>query len=124
MIGLWFYGVVIKVHSREILKKRYLFGQTTGAKTMPKSRAYQDELAVYLQDSQRAIAYLNGALEEDDPEFFLLALQNVARARGKAVRLPDRDEESGQLVLNWHELMSLLKDLDLDLTVKEAIRVA
>jgi hypothetical protein len=69
---------------------------------------------------------LNGALEEGDPEFFLLALQNVARARGKAVEFlsPERSTEGGQLVLNWHELMGLLKDLDLGLTVKESARVA
>lgn len=93
---------------------------------MPKSRAYQDELMVYLQDSQRAIAYLNGALEEGDPDFFLLALRNVAQARGKTVDfISDAGlGESGQLVLEWHQLLVLLKELGLELAVKETSQVA
>lgn len=93
---------------------------------MPKSRAYQDELIVYLQDSQRAIAYLNGALEEGDLEFFVLALQNVAKARGKAVDfISDQGSgESGQSRLEWHQLLALLKELGLDLAVKETSQVA
>jgi DNA-binding phage protein len=93
---------------------------------MPKSRAYQDELMVYLQDSQRAIAYLNGALEENDPDFFLLALQNVARARGKSVDFVSEEgvEEPGQSRLEWHQLLALLKELGLELAVKETSQVA
>ena len=92
---------------------------------MPKSRAYEDELMVYLQDSQRAIAYLNGALEEGNPEFFLLALRNVAQARGKAVDfIPNKVSGSGELVLEWQQLIVLLKELGLELTVKETSRVA
>lgn len=93
---------------------------------MPKSRAYEDELMVYLQDSQRAIAYLNGALEEGDPEFLLLALQNVARAKGKTVNfgLGDRVDEAGKVVLEWHELMKVLTELGLGLAVKETSQAA
>ena len=88
---------------------------------MSKSRAYQDELMTYLQDPQRSIAYLNGALAEGDPEFFLLALQNVAQARGKGIDFSwiGRSSESGELLLEWHRFVSLLKDLELDLTLKE-----
>ncbi|MCU0565706.1 MAG: hypothetical protein MUF49_03820 [Oculatellaceae cyanobacterium Prado106] len=93
---------------------------------MPKSRAYQDELMVYLQDSQRAIAYLNAALEEGDPEFFLLALRNLAQAKGKAVNfISDAGlSEPGQLVLEWHQFLVLLKELGLELAVKETSQVA
>ncbi|NEQ25389.1 MAG: transcriptional regulator [Microcoleus sp. SIO2G3] len=93
---------------------------------MPKSRAYQDELMVYWQDSQRAIAYLNAALEEGDPEFFLIALRNVAQARGKTVDFISDEgaEESGQLGLEWHQLLALLKELGLELAVKETSQVA
>ncbi|NCJ06948.1 transcriptional regulator [Synechococcales cyanobacterium C] len=92
---------------------------------MPKSRAYQDELMVYLQDSQRAIAYLNGALEEGDPDFFLLALRNVARARGKTVDfILDRVDELGQPMLEWYQLLGLLKELGLSLAVKETSQAA
>ncbi|KAM3091326.1 DNA-binding protein [Phormidesmis sp. 146-35] len=93
---------------------------------MPKSRAYDDELMVYLQDSQRAIAYLNGALEEGDPEFLLLALRNVAKAKGKTVDfgLGDRVNEAGKAVLEWHELMKVLNELGLGLAVKETSQAA
>jgi hypothetical protein len=93
---------------------------------MPKSRAYQDELMVYLQDSQRAIAYLNGALEEGDPEFFWLAVRNVAQAQGKTVNgmLEEGAEESSQLGLKWNQLLTLLKELGLELAVKEASQAA
>lgn len=91
---------------------------------MPKSRSYQDELMVYLQDSQRAIAYLNGALEEGDPEFFLLALRNVAQARGKPVDFVSDSGELGQSKLEWHQLLALLKELGLGLAVKESSEAA
>lgn len=80
---------------------------------MPKSRAYQDELTVYLQDPQRAIAYLNGALEEGDPDFFLSALKNVARARGVKVTAKPVEEASSEL------LMTFLNELGLGLTTQE-----
>lgn len=93
---------------------------------MPKSRAYQDELMVYLQDSQRAITYINAALEEGDPDFFLLALRNVAQARGKAIDFISEAElgKSGQLVWEGHQLLVLLKELGLELAVKETSQVA
>ncbi len=50
---------------------------------MPKSRSYEQELMGYLQDPERAVAYLNAALEEGEEELFLVALQNVAKASGK-----------------------------------------
>jgi DNA-binding phage protein len=52
---------------------------------MPKSRSYEQELIGYLQDPERAVAYLNAALEEEEEELFLVALQNVAKARAKYI---------------------------------------
>ena len=44
---------------------------------------YRETLIESLKDPAEAIAYLRAALEEDDmPEVFLLALRNVAEARG------------------------------------------
>lgn len=43
---------------------------------------YEDGLKAALLDPEEAAAYLNAALEEDDPEVFLLALRHVAEARG------------------------------------------
>ena len=44
---------------------------------------YRETLIESLKDPAEAIAYLRAALEDDDmPEVFLLALRNVAEARG------------------------------------------
>jgi probable addiction module antidote protein len=49
---------------------------------MPRSVPHNDFLIESLRNQQRAKAYLNAALEDDDPRVFLLALRNVAQARG------------------------------------------
>jgi probable addiction module antidote protein len=43
---------------------------------------YEDGLKAALTDPDEAVAYLNAALEENDQEVFLLALRDVAEARG------------------------------------------
>src|ERR1039457_2162802 len=58
------------------------YGRTTGAGDMPRSVPHDDYLIKSLKVRRRAEAYLNAALEEDDPRVFLLALRNVAQARG------------------------------------------
>ena len=40
------------------------------------------DAADYLDDDETIAAYINAALEEDDPDAFLAALKTVARARG------------------------------------------
>ena len=57
---------------------------------MKKSKAYQADLIESLRDPGEAEEYLNAALEEDDPELFLLALRNVAEARGGVAQLADK----------------------------------
>lgn len=52
-----------------------------------RSRSYQTELVEALKDPEEAAEYLNAALEEGDAEAFLLALRNVAEARGGVGRL-------------------------------------
>jgi probable addiction module antidote protein len=48
------------------------------------SRLTEFDASAYL-DSEEVIAeYLNAALEEDDPDVFLTAVGNVAKARGMA----------------------------------------
>jgi DNA-binding phage protein len=81
---------------------------------MPKSRSYEQELTGYLQDTERAIEYLNAALEEGDQELFTIALQNVAKARGKG------EDWAEQLALQTptlggNQLFFFLKELDLGL---------
>jgi probable addiction module antidote protein len=43
---------------------------------------YEDGLKASLRNSDEAAAYLNAALEENDQEIFLLALRDIAEARG------------------------------------------
>lgn len=47
---------------------------------------YRDSLLRSLKDPREAEAYLNAALEENDPGLLLLALRNVAEARGGMLR--------------------------------------
>jgi probable addiction module antidote protein len=57
---------------------------------MTKSKSYQHDLIEALRDPREAEEYLNAALEEVDPELFLLALRNVAEAQGGMAQLADR----------------------------------
>ncbi|MGH7208448.1 MAG: addiction module antidote protein [Nitrospiraceae bacterium] len=57
---------------------------------MTKSKSYQAELLESLRDPREAAEYLNAALEEDDPELFLLALRNVAEAQGGVAQLAEK----------------------------------
>jgi len=43
---------------------------------------YEEGLKASLADPEEAAAYLNAALEENDQEVFLLALRDIAEARG------------------------------------------
>ncbi len=49
---------------------------------MRRHRPFEEYLDEALKDPVHAAEYLNAALEEDDPEFLLLALGDVARAYG------------------------------------------
>ncbi|OGQ35911.1 MAG: putative addiction module antidote protein [Deltaproteobacteria bacterium RIFCSPHIGHO2_12_FULL_43_9] len=47
-----------------------------------KSKSYQEELIKGLRDPEEAVAYLNSALDENELDLFLMALRNVAEAKG------------------------------------------
>lgn len=49
---------------------------------MARRRDYRESLLKSLKDAREAEAYLNASLEENDPNLFLVALRNVAEARG------------------------------------------
>ncbi|MBI4526528.1 MAG: putative addiction module antidote protein [Deltaproteobacteria bacterium] len=51
-------------------------------KVYPASRAYEEGLDERLKEPGYAIEYLNGILEENDPDLLLLGLRDVARAHG------------------------------------------
>lgn len=53
------------------------------AKVKKRNADYHEDLVESLKDPEEAIGYLRAALEESDvPEVFLVALRNVAEARG------------------------------------------
>lgn len=54
---------------------------------MGKSRPYKDFLFERLKIKEEAAAYLNAALEDEDPGVFLLALKDIAQANGGMSRL-------------------------------------
>jgi probable addiction module antidote protein len=57
---------------------------------MTTSKPYQPELIQALHDPREAAEYLNAALEDGDPEAFLLALRNVAEAQGGIAHLAEK----------------------------------
>ncbi len=54
---------------------------------MARQRRYEESLDEDLQDPAEAASYLNACLESGDPEVFLLALRDLARARGGVAKL-------------------------------------
>jgi probable addiction module antidote protein len=57
---------------------------------MSKSASYDDLLMDMLKDEERALAYLNAALEEQDSRVFLIALRNVTQAQGGIAKVAER----------------------------------
>lgn len=71
---------------------------------MKKRKAYQPELIQSLRNPREAEEYLNAALEEDDPELFLLALRNVTEAQGGVAQLARKTK------LNRESLYKMLSE--------------
>ena len=71
---------------------------------MRKSKAYHPDLIESLRDPREAEDYLNAALEEGDPELFLLALRNVAEAQGGVAQLAEKTK------LNRESLYKMLSE--------------
>ena len=57
---------------------------------MPRSASYDDLLMEMLKDEDRALAYLNAALDEPDRKVFLIALRNVTLAQGGIAKIAER----------------------------------
>lgn len=54
---------------------------------MGQSKSYNELLNERLKDPQESAAYLNAALEDEDPGVFLVALRDIAQANGGMTRL-------------------------------------
>jgi probable addiction module antidote protein len=71
---------------------------------MTKQRRYEEVLDEDLKDPAEAVGYLNACLEDGDPEIFLLALRDVARAQGGIAKLAEMTE------LNREHLYRILSE--------------
>jgi probable addiction module antidote protein len=71
---------------------------------MTKQRRYEEVLDEDLKDPTEAVGYLNACLEDGDPEIFLLALRDVARAQGGIAKLAEMTE------LNREHLYRILSE--------------
>jgi probable addiction module antidote protein len=71
---------------------------------MGKQRRYEDVLDEDLKNPTEAEGNLNACLEDGDPEVFLLALRDVARARGGVAKLAEVTE------LNREHLYRMLSE--------------
>ncbi|MGK7894244.1 MAG: addiction module antidote protein [Xenococcus sp. (in: cyanobacteria)] len=64
---------------------------------MTRSKNYKDDLLKALTDPEEAREYLNAALEDENPEVFLLALRDVVEANttiSKLAQATNRNRES------------------------------
>jgi len=90
------------------------------------SVSYEDGLKKDLTDPEEAAAYLNAALEDGSQDVFLLALRDVAEARGIAhlARTTSLNRENMDRILSekgdpqLSSLKALLDSLDLRLAVE------
>ena len=87
---------------------------------------YEEGLKKALIDSEEAVAYLNAALEDGSQDIFLLALRDVAEARGitELARETTLNRENMYRILSargnprFSTLNDLLNSLELKLTVE------
>lgn len=59
---------------------------------MRKTKKYKEDLLEDLQDPEEAAEYLNAAMQDDDPQVFLLAIRDVVEAQGGMSWLADRSK--------------------------------
>jgi probable addiction module antidote protein len=59
---------------------------------MVKAKNYKEHLLKQLQNPKEAAAYLNAALQDDDSHVFLLALRDIAEAKGGMSWLADESD--------------------------------
>ncbi|MGL6341825.1 MAG: DNA-binding protein [Waterburya sp.] len=65
---------------------------------MTRTRSYKDDLLKALTDSVEAREYLNAALEDENPEIFLLALQDVVEANSIMSELARDNNRENQIL--------------------------
>lgn len=91
---------------------------------MPRSRSYQEDLLVALREPSEAQEYLKVALEDDNPEVFLLALKDVIEAnphQGRSLAQENNEDEvlSIQGSSSLTNLRHVLSSLGYRLTIEK-----
>lgn len=98
-----------------------------------KSVPYEDDLQAWLQDEENITAYLNAAIEDGDKDVLLLALRDVAKARGGMATVAEKanlGRESLYKMLSkrgnpeFKSITRLLHGLGLRLTVEPEMKAA
>jgi probable addiction module antidote protein len=98
---------------------------------MAKVRNYKEHLLERLQDPDEAAAYLNAALQDDDPHVFLLALRDIAEAQGGMGWLADQadlNRESLYRTLSlrgnprFFNLVAVLDAVGLELSIQPQVK--
>lgn len=98
-----------------------------------KSMRYDDELHNWLQDAANAAEYVNAAIEDGDKAVLLLALRDVAKARGGMTAVAEKAQlgrESLYKMLSergnpeFKSIASVLHGMGLRLTVEPDTKLA
>src|SRR6188508_2745326 len=76
---------------------------STKTKRTAKTIDYNDYLFETLRDKKKALLYLREAIEDENPQVFLLALRNVAQANGGVTELA---KKTGLDRVNLYRLLS------------------
>ena len=98
-----------------------------------KSVPYEPDLMQWLQDPVNAAEYINAAIEDGDREIFLLALRDLAKARGGMTAVAEQAKVSRTSLYKtlsqrgnpeFKSVTALLHSLGLKLTVEPESKAA
>ena len=93
---------------------------------MVKAKNYKEHLLKQLQKPREAAAYLNAALHDENPHVFLLALRDIAEAKGGMAWLTEEAELNRENLYRtlsvkgnprFFNLLAVLDAIGLDLSI-------
>jgi probable addiction module antidote protein len=94
---------------------------------MKKFKNYKQHLYKRLQNPKAAAAYLNAALDDEDPKVFLIALKDIADANGGVAKLAKETELNRENLYRTlsqrgnprlQSLMAILQACRLDISIR------
>lgn len=100
---------------------------------MVKAKNYKEHLLQQLKSPREVAAYLNAALQDPDPHVFLLALRDIAEAKGGMSWLADESEMNRENLYRtlsirgnprFFSLLAVLDAVGLELMVHARKRVS